>query len=103
MPGNSKTSSRNDFAPAHHCSSTRASILWRKSLSRISVSREQDLLDRDAPFSGRKALLDLGIPDLDCLLLVTTCIFMNRLESLLRRSEERRVGKECRSRWSPYH
>src|ERR1039458_3468404 len=23
--------------------------------------------------------------------------------SLLARSEERRVGKECRSRWSPYH
>ena len=22
---------------------------------------------------------------------------------LLLRSEERRVGKECRSRWSPYH
>ena len=22
---------------------------------------------------------------------------------LERRSEERRVGKECRSRWSPYH
>ena len=25
------------------------------------------------------------------------------LDKLLRRSEERRVGKECRSRWSPYH
>src|SRR2546430_3948549 len=25
------------------------------------------------------------------------------LEHLIRRSEERRVGKECRSRWSPYH
>ena len=24
-------------------------------------------------------------------------------EFLLTRSEERRVGKECRSRWSPYH
>ena len=24
-------------------------------------------------------------------------------EKLLTRSEERRVGKECRSRWSPYH
>ena len=24
-------------------------------------------------------------------------------ELLERRSEERRVGKECRSRWSPYH
>ena len=23
--------------------------------------------------------------------------------SLVIRSEERRVGKECRSRWSPYH
>src|SRR2546427_9256891 len=25
------------------------------------------------------------------------------LENLIGRSEERRVGKECRSRWSPYH
>ena len=25
------------------------------------------------------------------------------LVHLSRRSEERRVGKECRSRWSPYH
>ena len=24
-------------------------------------------------------------------------------EITLKRSEERRVGKECRSRWSPYH
>ena len=24
-------------------------------------------------------------------------------EQKLTRSEERRVGKECRSRWSPYH
>src|SRR2546430_12011456 len=24
-------------------------------------------------------------------------------EAVVRRSEERRVGKECRSRWSPYH
>src|SRR2546426_9303100 len=24
-------------------------------------------------------------------------------ETLGKRSEERRVGKECRSRWSPYH
>src|SRR3712207_9540763 len=24
-------------------------------------------------------------------------------EKVIQRSEERRVGKECRSRWSPYH
>ena len=27
----------------------------------------------------------------------------DRDPDLLCRSEERRVGKECRSRWSPYH
>src|SRR2546430_1679952 len=27
----------------------------------------------------------------------------DRLFEMLSRSEERRVGKECRSRWSPYH
>src|SRR3712207_7439137 len=29
--------------------------------------------------------------------------FAAGLACLLLRSEERRVGKECRSRWSPYH
>ena len=28
---------------------------------------------------------------------------MVNVENDTRRSEERRVGKECRSRWSPYH
>ena len=27
----------------------------------------------------------------------------DRQEQIRKRSEERRVGKECRSRWSPYH
>ena len=26
-----------------------------------------------------------------------------QFKRLVTRSEERRVGKECRSRWSPYH
>ena len=30
---------------------------------------------------------------------LTETVFIGRF----RRSEERRVGKECRSRWSPYH
>ena len=28
---------------------------------------------------------------------------LQELEKYYERSEERRVGKECRSRWSPYH
>src|SRR2546422_10808894 len=47
----------------------------------------------------------------DCLSNTNTCIEQNArlihhlLSSLVlsARSEERRVGKECRSRWSPYH
>ena len=30
-------------------------------------------------------------------------ILLDEQGELLLRSEERRVGKECRSRWSPYH
>ena len=30
-------------------------------------------------------------------------VFTNVATEDLTRSEERRVGKECRSRWSPYH
>ena len=29
--------------------------------------------------------------------------FMKYGDTTVLRSEERRVGKECRSRWSPYH
>ena len=30
-------------------------------------------------------------------------VFSEDTRVTLNRSEERRVGKECRSRWSPYH
>ena len=32
-----------------------------------------------------------------------SCFDKNILSDIIKRSEERRVGKECRSRWSPYH
>ena len=30
-------------------------------------------------------------------------VFVTGVKEITTRSEERRVGKECRSRWSPYH
>src|SRR5256885_9440579 len=33
----------------------------------------------------------------------STVAFVSGRVGALQRSEERRVGKECRSRWSPYH
>ena len=52
--------------------------------SYLSIAREIQLVERiDRMLPKRKQGLSIG-------------------EYLLR-SEERRVGKECRSRWSPYH
>ena len=42
------------------------------------------------------------VPELSC----TAQEYMDAMTlsgSKVERSEERRVGKECRSRWSPYH
>ena len=46
------------------------------------------------PTAEDEELRDFTEPDKD---------FAQRLLEGLTRSEERRVGKECRSRWSPYH
>ena len=34
---------------------------------------------------------------------IASAIILHQYYKMLNRSEERRVGKECRSRWSPYH
>src|SRR2546427_788411 len=45
-----------------------------------------------------------GIGAAALLMLVGGLVFvLSRGGSKKKRSEERRVGKECRSRWSPYH
>ena len=40
---------------------------------------------------------------LDVLNTLRAFVYPDQWNVLLSRSEERRVGKECRSRWSPYH
>ena len=51
--------------------------------------------DGNQPIIDREALVERNSP-------VVTAF--DSLASLsVGRSEERRVGKECRSRWSPYH
>ena len=40
---------------------------------------------------------------LDCIGELKRLVLDNIRNGELKRSEERRVGKECRSRWSPYH
>ena len=59
----------------------------RESLRKIQSIRLKKIVDyvyHNTPFY-RKKMQEMGITPDDI------------------RSEERRVGKECRSRWSPYH
>ena len=51
-----------------------------------------DVVPRNA---ARAILLHAATPECDT---VRSCLSIGAV-----RSEERRVGKECRSRWSPYH
>src|SRR3989454_11422418 len=44
-----------------------------------------------------------GLPSKKELVAHTKAISSTATRKLPPRSEERRVGKECRSRWSPYH
>ena len=51
-------------------------------------------------------LIDYSTPViLGTVVTIMSCAALQRLfcSLLSNRSEERRVGKECRSRWSPYH
>ena len=51
----------------------------------------------------QKGFLDASLQEICKNAGVTTGALYKRFKGKEERSEERRVGKECRSRWSPYH
>ena len=65
-------------------------------LSVIAVAEKSNLFNAPETYMDKIAISsnEKGIVDLDYSIL-------QNIKNL--RSEERRVGKECRSRWSPYH
>src|SRR5438309_7120214 len=65
------------------CSSDLIQMLLRGATLRWLVGLRKDILQYLASVTGRQ-------------------LQMGSIQDILR-SEERRVGKECRSRWSPYH
>ena len=83
----------------------------------ITGNRNIDLLEKQArKFRPRLvAVMDeASAKELKKRLMGTGCKVLSGMEGLIEaatmeeidtvvRSEERRVGKECRSRWSPYH
>ena len=53
---------------------------------------------QDGPMKGVLAITDTPLVSVDF-----RCTDVSTTIDIFQRSEERRVGKECRSRWSPYH
>src|SRR5256885_5843244 len=86
----------------------------RRRHTRLQGDWSSDVCSSDLHYSIKPVYLDifnaflLLLPSV--LRLIIFQIFLLKIEllhltprSIWTRSEERRVGKECRSRWSPYH
>ena len=57
----------------------------------------------DGKLSVAKVTFGVEPKDYEVQEYIQKCYFSLKFSSVVERSEERRVGKECRSRWSPYH
>jgi len=62
----------------------------------------QEALDRFGEERFDLVVLDIMLPKLDGIEVCRRLRTRSQVP-ITTRSEERRVGKECRSRWSPYH
>ena len=65
--------------------------------------RYDDAFDRIPPQDLEAEMATLGGMLLSKEAITDVIEVLRGTEFYLTRSEERRVGKECRSRWSPYH
>ena len=90
---------RGDNVSTHPSGTARLNGLWKrdgKFFFMFSVSSMSSVSYSNfvfSAFSMVKSVMGLLL----CLFLLSSCYYKTP------RSEERRVGKECRSRWSPYH
>ena len=83
---------------------------WKASVP--PLKKEATKLSQEQPKAVQYgAILEYRMPDgphrVDAVLLISGAVLVLELKGdgnwQPERSEERRVGKECRSRWSPYH
>src|SRR2546430_2225321 len=73
--------------------------VWFSSFVNFRVCRPGDGMSRWSLTPADAFELMMGVAMLAC----SRGLFLSFQRPLPARSEERRVGKECRSRWSPYH
>ena len=88
-----------------HLAEALVQLLKKQNYTVDSVYDGEDGLDYAMSNIYDVVVLDLMLPKMDGLSIIKN---MRKTGNdtpviMLTRSEERRVGKECRSRWSPYH
>ena len=71
--------------------------------SRFGKFRARDRILARLKLRGDEAVLDVGCGHGLLLIVAAKLLPRGHAVGIDHRSEERRVGKECRSRWSPYH
>ena len=75
----------------------------------MNENNQRNYPPRRRPPARRKRIINIDFPKAAILtamliaLIFTLCLCSMGKGDNAGRSEERRVGKECRSRWSPYH
>src|SRR3712207_884944 len=84
------TTFENAFVTDPLCCPSRATIL------RGQYAHNHEILGNEPPHGGFEKFRAMGRQN-------STVATWLQSEGYRTRSEERRVGKECRSRWSPYH
>src|SRR2546426_11977366 len=76
--------------------------LTRQEASLLPDVREHDVGERGSLFVVADGMGGAAAGEVASEM-ATDTIYQQMIRAWGRRSEERRVGKECRSRWSPYH
>ena len=66
---------------------------------KVSLNWLKDFVDIDMPAEALGHLLTMNGLEVEGI----EAVGQSLDDIVVARSEERRVGKECRSRWSPYH
>src|SRR5574337_233454 len=78
-------------------------VFSNESVLRIRWPKYWSFSFNTSPSNEHSGLISFRMDWLDFLTVQGTLKSLQHHSSKASRSEERRVGKECRSRWSPYH